>query len=62
MTSEEIAEHKALIDKMSKTEMAQLYRFAPAGHPYFIRGTELQKYFEKAFEGFTPGISKKIGF
>jgi hypothetical protein len=45
-------------------EMCRLYRFAPCGHPYFLTGTELHRYFRKRFDavgGFTPEISKAIG-
>jgi hypothetical protein len=65
MTGEEIEEHKKKIDQMSREQLCRLWRFAPSGHPYFVSGTELQEYFDKRFResgGFTPQISKKIGW
>lgn len=62
MTPEEIKEHKANIDAMSQLAMASLYRFAPAGHPYFVTGTELCDYFVARFKGFATGISKELGW
>jgi hypothetical protein len=35
MTDEQIVQAKSDIDAMSQEEMARLWRFAPAGHPYF---------------------------
>ncbi len=63
MEEKEVKEHKKKIDRMSQTDMARLWRFAPDGHVYF--GVELGKYFEKRFKKlgfFTPGISKEIGW
>lgn len=62
MTDEEIMKAKEAIDAMSQEEMARLWRFAPAGHPYFDSRLPLVEYFEARFKGFTPGISKKIGW
>jgi len=62
MTEEEVKKWKKKIDEMSQEEMASLWRFAPAGHPAFVTGSELCEYFDKRFEGFTPTISKKIGW
>ena len=56
---------KTTIDEMSQTEMCHLYRFAPSGHPYFVRGNPQADYFEKRFKelgGFTAEISKEIGW
>jgi len=47
---------------MSQEEMAWLYRFAHAGHPYFVTGSELSKYFDDNFKGMTTELSKKIGW
>jgi hypothetical protein len=53
------------INSMSHIEMARLWRFADSGHKYF--DTSLP-YFDifgkrfKAFGGFTPKISKAIGW
>lgn len=65
MTPEEIEQEKKVIDKMSQTEMASLHRFAPAGHKYFVTGSELHKHFSERFKqlgGMTPEISKQIGW
>ena len=55
-------QQKKDIDAMSQEQMARLWRFAPAGHPYFVTGTEAQKHFEARFKGFTPELSKKVGW
>jgi hypothetical protein len=56
-------EQKADIDGMSQIDMARLVRFAEAGHPYFVNHTdEVQEYFASKFNGFTPEISKAIGW
>lgn len=60
---ENIEEHKKKIDEMTHIEMARLWRFAPSGHPYFEG--ELYQYFKNRFDsfgGFTPAISKSIGW
>jgi hypothetical protein len=54
---------KREIDKMSRFEMARKWRFAPVGDPMF-QG-EVGDYFDKRFKelgGFSPEISKKIGW
>ena len=64
MNDQEQAKWEAQIDNMTQTEMAQLWRFAPAGHPFFDRRLPLWERFEarfKALGGFTPEISKAIG-
>jgi len=64
MTEQEIEDNKKQIDQMSHTEMCALWRFAPAGHPYFNTGNPLHKYFAERFRklgGMTPSISKEIG-
>ena len=53
------------INKMSQTGMAYLWRFAPAGHPWFDSTKPFFKIFEERFNklgGFTPSISKSIGW
>jgi len=54
------------INKMSQFELCKLWRFAPFGHPYFDSTLPYFKVFEKRlfkyFNGFTPEISKSIGF
>lgn len=62
MTDEEIIEK---INNMSQTEMARLWRFAPSGHPYFDSTKPFFKIFKERFDnfgGFTPAISKTIGW
>lgn len=54
---------EAEIDLMSQEEMCRRWRFAPAGDPMF-QG-EVGEYFKKRLEekgGFTPEISKRIGW
>jgi hypothetical protein len=54
---------KKEIDEMTQLQMASLWRHAPSGHTYF-QG-ETGDYFKKKFAekgGFTPEISKKIGW
>lgn len=65
MTEQEIADEKNKIDNMTQIEMAQLWRFAPAGHPYFNSTLPLFEYFNARFKqlgGMQPGISKAIGW
>ncbi len=64
MTPKAIEHWKELIDEMTQEDMCTLHRAAPSGHPCFVRGTEVQKYFKEKFDrlgGFTPTISKRIG-
>ena len=56
---------KKCIPTMTQEEMARLWRFAPSGHPVFDAKYPLFEMFEKRFKelgGFTPEISKKIGW
>ena len=62
MTEKEIQDWKDKIDKMSQTQMASLWRFSPSGHPVFNTTLPLFDYFQTKFKGFTPEISKKIGW
>lgn len=65
MTEQEVTKHKADIDAMSREAMCRLWRNAPSGHPYFISETEVWEHFEKRFKelgGFSPAISKRIGW
>ena len=53
------------INNMSHTDMAKLWRFAPVGHPYFDDRLPYHKIFFDRFNelgGFTPKISKEIGW
>lgn len=63
MTDEQIIKEKAHIDTLTQIDMARLWRFASPGHPYFT--APLFEYFRSRFVelgGFTPEISKEIGF
>jgi hypothetical protein len=54
---------KAEIDRMSRFEMARAWRFSHVGDPFFIG--EIGDYFTERFKklgGFSPEISKKIGW
>lgn len=67
MTTEETAIELQKINDMSHHGMCELWRFAPVGHPWFDnRNTELVAAFKARlydhFGGFTPGISKDIGW
>lgn len=68
MEKEFTAEEQIEIDKinrMSQLEMARLWRFAPAGHPYFDSTKPYFPIFEARFKNlgfFTPAISKSIGW
>ena len=65
MNDNEIEEWKNKINNMNQTEMASLWRFAPAGHPIFRNDLPLFEYFKKRFDGLggmTPKISKNIGW
>ena len=62
--SQEDKNHIEAINKMSRSEMARLWRQAPSGHIYFNTSLPYFKIFEKRFKklgGFSPKISKKIG-
>ena len=64
MTDNEIATQKANIDAMSRFEMAELWRYASAGHPYFDRRLPLWEHFKNRFDSlgrFSPEISKALG-
>jgi hypothetical protein len=65
VTPEEIKKAEQHIDGMSQMEMAELWRFAPAGHPYFDRTLPLFERFDKRFTElgrFTPAVSKAVGW
>jgi hypothetical protein len=65
MTEDEIKSWKAKIDAMSQEDMCRLWRFSPPGNPIFDSTGPLYAYFDakfKALGGFTPGISKRIGW
>mgnify|MGYP001571895818 CR=1 FL=1 len=64
MPSESTTELKEEIDAMTHYEMARLWRFSPSGNPMFEG--DVGEYFKdrlfKHFGGFTPGISKSLGW
>ena len=62
MTEEQIEEWKRKIDAMSQEDMARLWRFSPSGHPVFDNSLPIYAYFETKFKGFTPELSKRIGW
>ena len=54
------------INEMSQIDMCKLWRYAPSGHIYFNKTLPYFNIFENRlfhhFNGFTPQISKSIGF
>lgn len=63
MTEQEINESHDRIDRMSQYDMASLWRFAPAGHPYFDSTLPFSEHFHRRFKelgGFTTAISKAL--
>lgn len=54
------------INSMDHESMCSLWRFAPAGHSYFDTTKPYHEIFRKRlfdhFGGFTPKISKSIGW
>jgi len=63
MSSEEQKTFES-INCMTQRDMASLWRYAPAGHPYFDKTKPFFEVFNKRFKslgGFTPAISKSIG-
>jgi len=62
-------EQQTIIDKINQMghyEMCYFWRFAPSGHHYFDKTLPYAKIFEerlfKHFGGFTPEISKSLGW
>jgi len=69
MSEIEIKKCKEEIDNLSHEEMCKLWRFIPAGQNLCPsnkeNNMEVEEYFIKKFHslgGFTPEISKKIGW
>jgi len=62
MNEQDVANWKKRIDNMTQEDMARLWRFAPAGHVVFDSQLPLYDYFKARFKGFTPEISKQIGW
>ena len=53
------------IESMTQIEMAALWRHAPSGHKYFDDRQPYFKIFDKRFKklgGFTPEVSKSVGW
>lgn len=53
------------INQISHEEMARLWRFTPHDHPYWDKSKPFFKVFRERFKklgGFTPAISKAVGF
>ena len=53
------------INALSQVEMARLWRFSPSGHIYFDMNEPYYDIFKARFHelgGFTPEISKEIGW
>lgn len=64
MKPEDVQAEIEYINQMPHAAMAQLWRFAPAGHRYFDRNLPLFEHFERRFKalgGMTPEVSKLIG-
>ena len=60
-------EQKAEIDSMNYEAMLRLLRFAPAGHLFFVSGTEVCVYFADRMAELKKtadhvGASKRIGW
>ena len=61
-------EMKTDIDAMSHYDMCSFWRFHPSSelHPYFDKTNPISQYFSdrlfKHFGGFTPEISKSLGW
>ena len=67
MDIKEFKEHEAKkeIGELSQYEMCRLIRFAPTGHKYFDKSKPYYKHFKERLEklgGFTPEISKRLGW
>lgn len=65
LTKEQIEKYMEEINTMTHRDMASLWRFAPVSHPFFDRTYPLYEAFSKRFVefgGFTPEISKSIGW
>jgi hypothetical protein len=66
MSDEEIKTEIDHINAMDHYSMCALWRNAPAGHPYFDSTKPFHEHFKKRLfdelGGFTPEISKSIGW
>jgi len=53
------------INGLTQYEMCRLVRFAPSGHKYFDKSKPYNELFQERFiklGGFTPEISKRLGW
>jgi len=62
LTQIEIDNWKKKLDTMSQDDLARLHRFADVGCPVFDGTLPIYEHFQKLFKGFTPEISKRIGW
>jgi len=66
MTPEEIQKEIDIINNMSHKEMCSLWRFSKLGRKYFDATLPFHDIFKKRlfehFGGFTPEISKELGW
>ena len=62
LTQIEIDNWKDKLDTMSQDDLARLYRFSGDGCPVFDSTLPIYEHFQKVFKGFTPEISKRIGW
>lgn len=64
-TPAQIATEIEVINNMSHESMCRLWRFAPSGHPFFNSSLPFYNVFKArmdALGGFTPEISKSLGW
>ena len=66
-TQEQIDEALILIEQMSQMEMCRIWRFAPEGSAIYLRsdlptGDTFKDRLFNHFGGFSPEISKQLGF
>ena len=67
-TKEQITKAEEAIEKMEHEEMCRIWRFAPTGSEIYFRGDlfpQGKSFKDRLFDhfgGFTPAISKSIGW
>ena len=64
-TPERTQEEIDRINQMSQLEMARMWRFTPSGHHFFDKTLPFFEVFDARFTalgGFTPSISKQLGW
>lgn len=61
LTPQQITDLKVRIDGMTQFEMCREWRFSSAGSPFFCN-PEVYAHWEQKFQGFTPEISKSLGW